>query len=247
LQSRWAGTGCSARSAKRYLAKGRIRPPAELRLAAPARAVRGYLCRGTRLTCRAPVGRRKHPGTVSHDREHSCDTFDDGGRNTVVGRGRLGGVGALAKAAMMRSSGGLGRGRDHDRVLDVSRYSDDVPVPSSARGCGAEQLRSPWALTRGQIGIRCASAPVTNVRYCPRLCENSDARLACRTSFSISSMWESVALATTVRRRKLRKQFCAFSAVARFHTAWSVSVKKYWSAEIVRQKRSLASALDLSF
>jgi hypothetical protein len=55
-----------------------------------------------------------------------------------------------------------------------------------------------------------------------RVCENSDVQLACRTSISISSMWESIVLATSFRRRQLRKQFCASFAQARFHTAWVI-------------------------
>jgi hypothetical protein len=31
-----------------------------------------------------------------------------------------------------------------------------------------------------------------------------------------------IALAITIERRKERKQFCAFSAHARFHTAWVI-------------------------
>jgi hypothetical protein len=60
-------------------------------------------------------------------------------------------------------------------------------------------------------------------RFGPRLCENSDFELACRTSISISSMWESIVLTTSFGRRQLRKQFCAFFAQARFHTAWTLS------------------------
>src|SRR5258705_13526521 len=33
-------------------------------------------------------------------------------------------------------------------------------------------------------------------------------------------MWESIILATSFRRRQLRKQFCASFAKALFHTAW---------------------------
>jgi len=53
-----------------------------------------------------------------------------------------------------------------------------------------------------------------------RLCENSDAQLACRISVSISSMQKPNALAASVGRRQLRKQFCASFVQARFHTAW---------------------------
>src|SRR6266478_5765157 len=52
------------------------------------------------------------------------------------------------------------------------------------------------------------------------LCENSDVQLACRTSISISSMWESIVLTTSFGRKQLRKQFCASFAQARFHTVW---------------------------
>jgi hypothetical protein len=58
------------------------------------------------------------------------------------------------------------------------------------------------------------------VRSGSRLCENSGVQLACRTSISISSMWESIVLTTSFGRRQLRKQFCASFAQARFHTAW---------------------------
>jgi len=60
-----------------------------------------------------------------------------------------------------------------------------------------------------------------NVRLGSRLCENSDVQLACRTSISISSIWESIVLAASFGRRQLRKQFCASFVQARFHTAWS--------------------------
>jgi len=61
-------------------------------------------------------------------------------------------------------------------------------------------------------------------RFGTRLCENSDGQLACRTSISISSMWESIVLTTSFGRRQLRKQFCACFAQASFHTAWDISV-----------------------
>src|ERR1017187_9447083 len=61
--------------------------------------------------------------------------------------------------------------------------------------------------------------PPRHISTLPRLCENSDIQLACRTSISISSIWESIVLATSFGRRQLRKQFCASFAQARFHTA----------------------------
>src|ERR1700694_4498982 len=61
---------------------------------------------------------------------------------------------------------------------------------------------------------------VRNVRWGSRLCENSDAELGRRKFVSIALNKKRTALAVTVERRKERKQFCAFSARARFHTAW---------------------------
>jgi hypothetical protein len=52
-----------------------------------------------------------------------------------------------------------------------------------------------------------------------RLCENSDFELSCRNSFSITMDWKRTALPVITERRKGRKQFCAFSARARFYTA----------------------------
>src|SRR5260370_9877401 len=60
---------------------------------------------------------------------------------------------------------------------------------------------------------------IANVRFAPRLCENSVVQFICRTSVSISLMRKTIALATSVERRKLRKQFCASLAHGRFHTA----------------------------
>jgi hypothetical protein len=57
-------------------------------------------------------------------------------------------------------------------------------------------------------------------RYGSRLCENSDVELARRISVSISSIRKPIALATSVGRRQLRKQFCVSLAHATFHTAW---------------------------
>src|SRR6266446_3678376 len=59
-----------------------------------------------------------------------------------------------------------------------------------------------------------------DVRSGSRLCENSDVGLARRKFVSITLNKKRTALAVTVERRKERKQFCAFSARARFHTAW---------------------------
>jgi hypothetical protein len=56
-----------------------------------------------------------------------------------------------------------------------------------------------------------------------RLCEKSVVQSACRTSVSVSSIRKPIALATSVRRRQLRKQFCASLAHVTFHTAWVIN------------------------
>jgi len=53
----------------------------------------------------------------------------------------------------------------------------------------------------------------------PGLCENSDVELARRKFVSIALNKKKSDVPVTVGRRKERKQFCAFSARARFHTA----------------------------
>src|SRR5258706_16339080 len=62
-----------------------------------------------------------------------------------------------------------------------------------------------------------------DVRCGSRLCENSDVELARRKFVSITLNNKRTALAVTVERRKERKQVCAFSARARFHTTWTHS------------------------
>src|SRR6266404_1106530 len=61
------------------------------------------------------------------------------------------------------------------------------------------------------------------VRCGSRLCENSDVELARRNFVSITLNRKRTALAVTVEGGQGRKQFCAFSARARFHTAWAQS------------------------
>src|SRR5216684_6735796 len=63
--------------------------------------------------------------------------------------------------------------------------------------------------------------PPRHIPTLPRLCEKSVVQVACRISVSISAMRKPVALATSVGRRHLRKQFCASLAHATFHTAWT--------------------------
>src|SRR6266436_4038223 len=58
-------------------------------------------------------------------------------------------------------------------------------------------------------------------RFGSSLCENSDVELARRNFVSITLNRKRTALAVTVEGGQGRKQFCAFSARARFHTAWA--------------------------
>jgi hypothetical protein len=53
----------------------------------------------------------------------------------------------------------------------------------------------------------------------PRLCENCEVKFAGRNFVSTSSIRKIAMLATTIGRSLKRKQFCAFLARARFHTA----------------------------
>jgi hypothetical protein len=62
--------------------------------------------------------------------------------------------------------------------------------------------------------------PPRHISTLPRLCKNSDVELARRKFVSIALNKKRSDLPVTVGRRKERKQFCAFSARARFHTAW---------------------------
>src|SRR6266849_11128930 len=73
-----------------------------------------------------------------------------------------------------------------------------------------------------------------------RLCEKSVVQFACRTSVSVSSIRKPIALATSVGRRQLRKQFCASLAHATFHTAWKAGIQyaaairlKHWRSGIL--------------
>src|SRR6266404_7011741 len=70
------------------------------------------------------------------------------------------------------------------------------------------------------------------------LCENSDVELARRKFVSITLNKKITALSVTVERRKERKQFCAFSARARFHTAWTL--RRLEEAQILRDRPSPA-------
>src|ERR1700730_4298316 len=73
-------------------------------------------------------------------------------------------------------------------------------------------------LPRGTDIVR----PLRHVGKVPRLCKNSDVELARRKFVSIALNKKRRQLPVTVGRRKERKQFCAFTARARFHTAWVI-------------------------
>src|SRR3982074_989239 len=70
------------------------------------------------------------------------------------------------------------------------------------------------------------SVSITNGSRClswvSRLCENSDVELARREFVSITLNKKRTALAVVVEGGKGRRQFCAFSARARFHAAWVI-------------------------
>jgi hypothetical protein len=85
------------------------------------------------------------------------------------------------------------------------------------------------------------------------LCENSNVELARRKFVSITLNRKRTALAVAVERGKGRKQFCAFSARARFHTGWTQSrpisscdfpalTARYWMVLIGAGSRGRASS-----
>src|SRR5882724_1324487 len=76
--------------------------------------------------------------------------------------------------------------------------------------------------TKGAATAMFYLTPPRHISTLPWLCENSDAELSRRTFVSTTSNKKRTALAGTIERRKERKQFCAFSACARFHTAWVI-------------------------
>ena len=88
---------------------------------------------------------------------------------------------------------------------------------------------------------------VATVSLRNRLCEKSVVQSACRTSVSVSSIRKSIALATSVRRRQLRKQFCASLAHATFHTAWFAGTTSgYFPSHRQRLHAHLAQPLWLT-
>jgi len=79
----------------------------------------------------------------------------------------------------------------------------------------------------------------SEVRSGSRPCENSDVELSRRTFVSITLNKKRTTLAGAVKRRKERKQFCAFSARGRFHTAWNAGTHNH---RRVLMKKNAASA-----
>jgi hypothetical protein len=94
-------------------------------------------------------------------------------------------------------------------ALRSIRGTHAVSVRCKGAGCGEFSFST--KVTGGYGSLRA------------RLCEKSVVQSACRTSVSVSSIRKPIALATSVRRRQLRKQFCASLAHVTFHTAWVIN------------------------
>src|SRR5229473_3397915 len=75
-------------------------------------------------------------------------------------------------------------------------------------------------------------------RFWLRLCENSDFELSCRNSFSITMDWKRTALPVITERRKGKKQFCAFSARARFYTASKAGTHSPCGIDFIKRRSS---------
>jgi hypothetical protein len=87
--------------------------------------------------------------------------------------------------------------------------------------------------------------PSLEVRIGSRLCENSNAELARRNIVSIAFNRKRTLLAITVEWGQDRKQFCALSARARFHTAWvkNGSVRRGFAPRIANRESSRQTGL----
>ena len=107
-----------------------------------------------------------------------------------------------------------------------------------------------WIVTLQGTGtsILASRGARANVRSGSRLCENPNVQLACRISVSISSMRNRITLATSVERRRLRKQFCASLARSRFHTAWVIFRPQAFSkpGPFVLQQRTCRDCIGMS-
>src|SRR3979411_2048285 len=90
----------------------------------------------------------------------------------------------------------------------------NAPLQLSCR-CKAQEpsLIDSWRADSESLSM----APARNYP----MCENADFELARREFVSITLNKKRTALAVVVEGGKGRKQFCAFSARARFHTAWT--------------------------
>jgi len=95
-----------------------------------------------------------------------------------------------------------------------------IPSKSTSRFCDRTKPSISSPLYAQLLTYRCGAA---NRRFGPRLYENCEVEFAGRNFVSTSSIRKITMLATTVGRSLKRKQFCAFLARARFHTAWAKS------------------------
>ena len=87
-----------------------------------------------------------------------------------------------------------------------------------------------------------------HVHFGSRLCENSDVELPRRMFFSMTLNKKRTTLAGAVKRRKERKQFCAFSARGRFHTAWVIFRLRAASqpSPLIPQLRTCGGSIGMS-
>ena len=83
---------------------------------------------------------------------------------------------------------------------------------------GKPAVRMIGGIEETSASFEARSAPRS---YPTSLCENSNVELARRKFVSIALNRNRTALAVAVERGKGRKQYCAFSARARFHTGWT--------------------------
>src|SRR5260221_8993202 len=95
---------------------------------------------------------------------------------------------------------------------------------------------------QGQSGKHLLTLSFSGFR--PRLCENSDVELARRKFVSIRLNKKRTALTVTVGGRRERKQFCAFSAHARFHTAWTLNGHRAGIVPAQIQRAASSAILD---
>jgi hypothetical protein len=78
--------------------------------------------------------------------------------------------------------------------------------------------------SQGQSGNHILASSFSG--FDPGCVKTPTSNLSVESFVSITLNKKRTALAVTIERRKERKQFCAFSARARFHTAWTQSGRK---------------------